>query len=199
MTAPAKINFKVYQGATFEQTLRWESETKIYVPIAEVTKSAPVNVIISEGTNMPPVGWRVRVTNVLGMKEINMPDGHYELASSISGNVVTLNQINSLGYSQYSSGGVLEFNTPVSLARYTARMQVRKKPKDVTTVLILTTENGGVVLDDATKTITIKASAEQTSALDFSQAVYDLELVSLDGKVLRFAEGNLTLKSEVTR
>jgi hypothetical protein len=199
MTAPAKINFKVYQGATFEQVLRWESETKTYAPITAVTKSAPVTISIGDASKLPPVGWRVRVTNVGGMREINMQEGQYVLATGISGNILTINELNSLAYTAYTGGGVLEYNTPVSLAGYTARMQVRKKSKDVDTVLVLTTENGGLVLDDATKTITIKAAAEQTSALDFSQAVYDLEFVSPNGKVLRFAEGNLTLKPEVTR
>lgn len=199
MTAPAKINFKVYQGATFEQTLRWESETKTYSPIAEVTKSAPVNVIISEGTNMPPVGWRVRVVGVGGMREINMSENQYAVATGVEGNVVTLNQINSLGYTNYISGGVLEFNAPVSLAGYTARMQVRKKLKDTSVLLTLTTENGGIVLDDATKTITLRIPAIDTATLNFQQAVYDLELETASGHVIRFAEGNISLAAEVTR
>lgn len=199
MSAPAKINFKVYQGTTWEQSLRWESETKTYATIAAITKSAPVTITVADATKLPPVGWRVRVTNVLGMKELNMPDGYYELASEISGSTVTLNQVNSLGYSQYTSGGVLEYNTPVSLGGYAARMQIRKKLKDTEAVLELTTENGGLVLDNAAKLISIRATPAQTALLNFQQAVYDLELLSPQGKITRFAEGTITLKAEVTR
>lgn len=197
---PAKINFKLYQGATFEQALRWESSTKVYAPISNITKSAPITITLSDPQLQPPIGWRVRVTNVAGMKEINMPEGTYYTATNVGDGVVSLNQINSLSYSTYTSGGVLEYNTPASLAGYSARMQIRKKLRDQEVVLVLSTDNGGVVLDNWTKTITIRANAEQTSLLNFSSAVYDLELVhNLTGRTYRFAEGSITLKAEVTR
>lgn len=196
---PAKINFKVYQGSTFEQVLRWESETKVYVPITAITKSAPVQITVADATKLPPLGWRVRVTNAGGMKEINMADGTYQLATNIAGSTVELNQINSLAHTTYTSGGVLEYNTPVSLAGYTARMQVRKKLQDEAALLTLTTENGGIALDNTLKTIAIRMTPAQTALLDFTQAVYDLELISASGSVYRFAEGSLQLKAEVTR
>lgn len=196
---PAKINFKVYQGSTFEQVLRWESETKVYVPITAITKSAPVQITVADATKLPPLGWRVRVTNAGGMKEINMADGTYQLATNLEGSTVELNQINSLAYTTYTSGGVLEYNTPVSLAGYTARMQVRKKLQDEAALLTLTTENGGIALDNTLKTIAIRMTPAQTALLDFTQAIYDLELISASGSVYRFAEGSLQLKAEVTR
>lgn len=196
---PAKINFKIYQGATFEQVLRWESETKTYVPITSISKSAPIQITVADAAKLPPLGWRVRVTNAGGMKEVNMSEGTYYLLTNISDNVAELNQINSLAYSTYTSGGILEYNTPVSLAGYAARMQIRKKLRDIDTVLTLSTDNGGIILDNTLKTITIRATPEQTSQFDFAQAVYDLELVNAGGKVYRFAEGSLQLKAEVTR
>lgn len=196
---PAKINFKLYQGATFEQALRWESSTKVYAPISNITKSAPITITLSDPQLQPPIGWRVRVTNVAGMKEINMSEGTYYIATNVVGGVISLNQINSLSYTTYTSGGVLEYNTPVSLTGYTARLQIKRKITDLDPVLTLTTENGGILLDDVAKTITIRATAQQTSALSFNSAVYDLELISGSGKVYRFAEGSISLKPEVTR
>jgi hypothetical protein len=196
---PAKLNFRVYQGSTFLQQLRWESETKTYIPITNITKTAPVEITVNNQTLLPPVGWRVRVTNVLGMKEINMPEDTYEILTSVDNSTVKLNTINSAGYSTYTSGGILQFNTPVSLSGYTARMQIRKKLKDTDVILELTTSNGGLVLDNTTKTITINITAEQTRLLNFSAAVYDLELVDSLGTVNRFAQGNLILSQEVTR
>lgn len=195
---PAKLNFKVYQGSTFLQQLRWESETKTYIPITSITKTAPVQITVNSAQNLPPVGWRVRVTNVSGMKEINMSEDTYYLLTNKNAATIELNSINSTGYSTYTSGGILEFNTPVSLAGYTARMQIRKKLKDTEVVLSLTTENGGIVFDNNLKTITITMTAEQTAALTFNSAVYDLEFIS-EGTVTRFAEGSLTLQQEVTR
>lgn len=199
MTTPAKINFKIYQGATFQQALRWESETKTYVPITNISRSAPVTITVDNPALLPPVGWRARVTNVLGMKEINMPEDDYQIISSINGSVVTFNPINSLAYTAYTSGGVLEYNTPVDLAGYTARMDIRGKVSDTAILLSLTTQNGGILINNVLKTITIIITAAQTAGLNFSQAVYDLELVNSDGVVTRFSEGTIQLRAEVTR
>lgn len=195
---PAKLNFKIYQGSTFLQQLRWESETKTYIPITAVSKSAPVQITVNNGTLLPPIGWRVRVTGVSGMKEINMPDDTYQLLTQKDGNVLELNAVNSTGYTTYTSGGILEFNTPVDLADYTARMQIRQKLGDSTVLLSLTTENGGIAIDNTAKTITITITATQTASLTFNAAVYDLELIKF-GVVTRFAQGNLILNREVTR
>lgn len=195
---PAKLNFKVYQGSTFLQQLRWESETKTYIPIVAITKTAPVQITVSSGQNLPPVGWRVRTSGILGMKEMNMPDDTYYLLTSKNNAIIELNQINATSYNVYTSGGTLEFNTPVNLASYTARMQIRQKLGDENIVLSLTTENGGILIDNNFKTITITITAAQTATLAFNAAVYDLELVQ-NGTVTRFAQGTLILNKEVTR
>lgn len=195
---PAKLNFKIYQGSTFLQQLRWESETKTYIPIVAISKSAPVQITVSSDTELPPVGWRVRVVGVGGMKELNMPDDTYQLLTSKTGTVIELNQINSSNYNTYTSGGVLEFNTPIDLSGYTARMQIRQKLGDSSVLLSLTTENGGITINNTFKTISITITASQTASLTFNSAVYDLELIK-DGVVTRFAQGNLILNKEVTR
>lgn len=191
---PVKLNLKVYQGSTFRQTLRWESSTKVYVPIAEITKSAPV-VVIAPAHGIP-LGWRVRVTNVGGMKEINSSD--YYTVTDTRSDTVTFNQINSLGFSTYTTGGVLEYNQPVDLANYTARMQIREKITSDTVIYNLTTENGGIVFDNLLKTITLFIPDNVTAGFDFTSAVYGLELEK-DGETTPFATGNITLQREVTR
>lgn len=197
MSSPIKLNLKVIQGSTFNQVLRWESSTKVYKTISSITNSAPV-VINSTGHGVP-VGWRVRVTNVLGMKEINSTSTtHYYTVTNTTSNSVTLNSVNSLGYTAYTSGGVLEYNQPIDLAGYTARMQIRAKLDDTTVIKELTTENGGIVIDNTTKTITLTISATDTAAFTFGTAVYSLELVN-GNVVTPFAGGTVTLTKEVTR
>jgi hypothetical protein len=196
MTAPVKLNFKVYQGSTFSEVLRWESSTKVYKTITAISKTAPV--VINAVAHGIPVGWRTKVTNVVGMTAINSTDT-YNTVSAVTADTVTLNDINSLGYTAYTSGGVLEYNLPVDLAGFTARMQIREKLTSTATIKDLTTGNGGVVLDNTLKTITIFMSATDTAALTFSTAVYSLELVSSGGIVTQLITGNMTLVQEVTR
>lgn len=124
---PAKINYKIYQGSTFEEVFKWESETKVYQPIANISKSAPC-VVTLQNTPTLPVGWRVRVVGAGGMKEINTSEDTYYTATAVDlvAKTVELNQVNSLLYTTYTTGGVLEFNAPVDLTSYSARMRIHK-------------------------------------------------------------------------
>lgn len=197
MTSPVKLNLKVYQGSTFTEVLRWESSTKVYKPITGITKTAPV--VITATAHNIPTGWRARVTNVVGMKEINCGTDTYYSVTDSTANTVTINSVNAVGYSDYTSGGILEYNLPVDLTGFTARMQIRGKLTDTTIIKELTTANSGIVINNTLKTITINISAVDTAALDFTTAVYSLELVSSGGEVAQLVNGSLSLVKEVTR
>ena len=197
MAAPVKINFKVYQGSTFREVFRWESSTKVYVPIQAIAKSAPVLITTSEPHGIP-VGWRARVTGVSGMKEINSTVDEYHLVTATTINSLEFNEINATTFTNYTSGGIVEYNQPVALNGYTGKMQLRLKLDSTDVILELTTENGGIVIDNNYYTITIQMTDEQTAAFNFQTAVYSLELEK-NGEVVAFCNGNLTLIKEVTR
>ena len=194
MTAPVKKNFKIYQGSTFNEILRWESSTKVYKPITAITKAAPM-VVTAVGHGLV-AGWRAKISNVVGMKEVNSEE--YLVATEITNDTATFNGVNAAGYTTYTSGGILEYNMPVPLSGYTGRMQIRASLNSSTVILELTTENSLLVIDDATKTITINIPASTTQTFTFKSAVYSLELVS-GVTVIPFIYGNLTLDTEVTR
>ena len=197
---PAKINYKVYQGSTFQEVFRWESETKVYQQIVNISKSAPC-VITTQDVSQLPVGWRFRVVGAGGMKELNTSGDNFYIATAVNNleNTIEVNQVNSLGYTTYTSGGVVEFGAPVDLANYSARMQIRESVDSDTVIHSATTENGEIVLDNTFKTITITIPATATTGFDFSTAVYSVELYTPSGKVVPFLAGNLTLVPEVTR
>lgn len=193
---PTKINFKIYQGSTFREVLRWESSTKVYKTITAISKTAPIS-ITAVGHGLPE-GWRAKITNVLGMKEINNAEAYYPV-SNVTTDTFEINEINAYGFTAYSGGGIVEYNTPVDLATTTARLQVRSKVEDTEVLLDLTTENGGITIDNVNKTITIEITPTVTAALNFStHAVYSLELVA-NGIVTPFIMGTMTLVKEVTR
>lgn len=195
---PAKINYKIYQGGTFQETFRWESETKVYVPISSIAKSAPCVITTSQAHNLP-TGWRFRVVGAGGMKEINSVGEDYHLSTlTPTTTTVEINQVNSLAYTAYTSGGVIEFNQPVSLAGFAARMQIRETVDSSTVIHEATTQNSQIVIDDVNKTIQITLLANITQTFNFPTAVYSLELYN-GNNVIPFINGNLTLVQEVTR
>lgn len=194
MTAPVKVNFKLYQGSTFTEVLRWESYIKVYKPITNITKTAPA-VVTAVGHAMP-VGWRALISGVAGMKEINSEE--YVIATATTTDTITFNSINASSYTAYVSGGILEYNEPKSLSGFTARMQLRTKVSSTTTLLECTTENGMIALNDTNKMVTISIPAATTELLTFKTAVYSMELVN-GSTVIPFISGNITLDTETTR
>ena len=198
MQKPAKINYKVYQGSTFNELFRWESETKVYEPITAISKSAPCVITTSNPTQIP-AGWRVRVVGAGGMREINSAADDYYVATGVVGSTVTLNQVNSLLYAAYTTGGVLEYNQPVDLASYSARLQIRETVDSATVLHEATTQNNQIVLNNVYKTVEILIPASATTGFSFTTAVYSLELFTASGVVVPFLTGNLTLVPEVTR
>jgi hypothetical protein len=195
---PAKINYKIYQGSTFQEIYRWESQTKVYVPITQISKSAPC--VITASQHGLPQGWRFRVVGAGGMKEINSVGEHTYLATDVTTDTVTINQVNSLGYTAYTSGGVVEYNQPVPLSNYSARMQIRETV-DSPTVLYsgISGVGGDISFNTTDSTITVRIPANTTQAFEFTTAVYSLELYDSNGIVVPFLAGNLTLVPEVTR
>lgn len=193
---PSKLNFKIHQGSTFREVLRWESGKRIYKQISNVAKTAPVEISTVLAHEIPD-GWRVKITNVVGMKEINSTELYHTVSTVLPGSF-QLNNINAIGYSNYTEGGTVEYYEPVDLTGVTARMQIREKLDSDTVILELTTENSGIIIDQVNKTITIHITAVQTAALTFSTAVYGLELVK-SGDVIPFITGSISLIREVTR
>jgi hypothetical protein len=195
MAAPVKNNFKMYQGSTFSEVIRWESSTKVFKSITDITKAAPT--VVTAIAHGIPVGWRALITDVGGMKEINSSTEYVYITNSTT-DTVTLGEVNAASYTAYTTGGVISYNAPTSLVGYTARMQIRATIDATDFLFELTTENGGIVLDTNLQTITLLISATTTATATFSSAVYSLEMVK-SGVVTTIMTGNVSLVKEVTR
>lgn len=87
----------------------------------------------------------------------------------------------------------------INLTDYTARMQARKAFNAEEVLISATTENGMVALIPATGEVQIELPESITTTFSWSQALYDLELVSDDGTVTRLVQGSITISREVTR
>lgn len=189
----------ILQGKTFAQTVRWEATPYVYKPISAVTQGAPCR-ITATGHGIPN-GWRVAVVSVKGMTQLNAEnipprDRDYTPATVIDANTVELNEVNSSGYKAYTSGGYLQFYTPVDLSGYTARMSIKDKVGG-TELLALTTANSRITLDTVAKKINLLISATDTAALTWSRGVYELEMESPTGVVTTLLSGSVSVTKEI--
>ena len=96
-------------------------------------------------------------------------------------------------------------NTAVDLSNHTGRMQIKDKiggnTTHITLLSNLSPDNTGLDFTEASSgKIKVFISANSSSALDFSKAVYDLEIASGSEfpVVTRLLQGNVTLDKEVT-
>jgi hypothetical protein len=87
---------------------------------------------------------------------------------------------------------------PVDLTGYTARMQAKDKVGSTCNPVVnITTENGGISLDDEGN-IDLLISASDTASIYAKDYFYDLELVT-GSTVYRVIEGKFIVTPEVTR
>jgi hypothetical protein len=95
------------------------------------------------------------------------------------------------------------------ITNWTARMQVRSTYNSATPLLTLTTANGKIVNGGATGELAFTILPSDTTYVpavsgvrvidDQLEAVYDIEVVDLDGIVWDFDKGTFTIQREVTR
>lgn len=88
--------------------------------------------------------------------------------------------------------------SPISLANYSARMQVRLSHQSASIVLSLMSGNG-LTLGGVAGTIDMSVAASVTTTIPANTYVYDLEVQSDSGVVSRVVEGSFTVTPEVTR
>ncbi len=123
-------DIKIVKGKTFRDVIRWESAPVIYKAITGIAKTAPVRIIaIAHGI---PDGWRAAVTNAGGMTEINavannLRDSDYKQVTVVDVDTVDLNAVNAAGFRAYTSGGYIQYNTPVDLTGFTARQAIKAR------------------------------------------------------------------------
>lgn len=87
----------------------------------------------------------------------------------------------------------------IKLNGFKVRMQIRQYKHSETAIDTLTTENGRIVLDPEEGKFTLKFPNEVTAHYPAVKAVYDIEIVSAEGKVTRILEGTVFISREVTR
>lgn len=204
-------DLSIQQGKTFSLVVRWETEPVIRKPITAISLAfgAPRITVTAHGL---VEGWRSVATRVKGMTQINAKNtppkpSDYQPSTVIDTNTIEFNAVtpcddNGKEWLAYTEGGFLEWNTPVDLTGYTARMKIKDKvggnvlastdvldaPKNV---LVIT-------IDNAAKTISLNIPATSTDDFAWKSGVYDLEMVSASGVVTAILSGKVTVTKEVT-
>ncbi len=202
-------NLTLQQGKTQPLVLRCETTPIVYKAITAIQQTAPVRMTVTGHGALD--GWRAAVTNVKGMTEINatansIKASDYHPVTVIDANTIEFNDVDAAGFKAYTSGGYLQYNSPMDLSGYAARLQIRNKKGGSTILFSMTTENGLIDIDNALKTVTLYFDAIDFTGLTWKTGYYELELYK---DVVRGAttiesvysplEGTVTLDVETTK
>ena len=201
-------NLKMRQGETFAYTVRVETPPYRYIPVTNITQSAPVE-IETEPHGLVS-GQRVAVISARGMKQINAVDpavakvtptlpkvSAYRPCTVTSPTTLQLNDVDSSFFSPYTGGGYVMSLTSMVLDGFTARMALRTSVGG-DLIHTLTTENGGITIDPVKKQVNLRVPASITAGFTFRTAYYDLELVAPNAAVFVPISGVVELTREVT-
>ena len=207
----ATKDLTIQQGKTFTLALRWETEPVVRKAITGVSFASGAPRITAVGHGAPD-GWRCTMYGIKGPKQLNAENNpprsdDYHAATALDADTIELNEINPYDeqgneWPAYVSGGFLQYNTPMDLAGYTARMDIKNK---VGGTVLASTDSGDapldvidIALDNTAKTITLSIAATDSDDFAWKTGVYELELVSATGVVTALISGKVSVTKEVT-
>lgn len=195
-------NIEAICGDTYQHVVRWANpDLLVWKAITGATKAAPcVLTVASHGLT---AGWPFKIFSVVGMDQLNQSEENglgandeefYEATVPTSG-TIELNDVNSLDFDTYVSGGAICYEAARSLSGYTAKFQVKDSING--TALVSLTESSGITIDDTAKTITVVLSAANTLAIGEGKYPYDLEM-TLSGVKTTILRGFITILPQVS-
>lgn len=193
---PASVDLFCRIGATFSEVFRWASLPIVYKAITAIPSTAPATLTVA--AHGAPNGWPVAVSGVNGMTQINAnftppATSDYHAATVIDTNTIALNDVNPNTFSAYTSGGVLQYYSPINLTGMSAKLSIFSPANTTPAALVLNSPQSGsasgIALDTSAQTITVNINATDTAAIAFSSGVYELALTDSSGNVTILATG----------
>ncbi|QHE96874.1 hypothetical protein LCG56_26990 [Pseudomonas cannabina pv. alisalensis] len=203
MGAPV-IDISIVKGKTFEFMYRYAEHELVYLPIAAMPNTAPVRLTITN--HGIPDGWPVRIEGVRQPVELNSADDAYYIATSINADTIELNTVRADQWRAFTAGGLVILNRPFDLTSCAARMQIRDRV-DGKMLLSFSSDpfatpvpDGSITVDVELAALIVRLNASKTTDIEWTRAVYDLELTTPDGGVYPVtAVSKVTVGEEVTR
>jgi hypothetical protein len=200
MTQPKVDDITIRQGSQYVGSVNWYGGGKVIQEIEGLTPGCPTSILITAHGLPSASATPIYVSGVKGARSANTGDTCEDMveatqvdADNFTIEAHTRNQV-------YRTGtGCITWYLPKNLVGWSARMHIREKIDDTDFLVELTSANGDIVIStpDARTVFTIATAV--TTLLDFTQAVYDLELVNPSDEATRIVEGKVFLEREVTR
>ncbi|HEX7720283.1 MAG TPA: hypothetical protein VF389_10790, partial [Woeseiaceae bacterium] len=116
----------------------------------------------------------------------------------VDANTIEINAINAAAMPAYVSGGHLQIRPPLDLSQFvSARMQINSASGEL--LAYYTTDNA-LEIDQSTSALWLRLTAAQSRDLEFDYGLFDIELLTSDGRVINIAapDSTITVVAEQT-
>lgn len=204
----ANYALTLLQGTTCRTLFRYAQPTAVAVAVAVAAATSPALITTATDHGLPTDPWPVQlwVTPPRGCGltlwrpvdvEAQACQAVTLLATRTGTDTLTV-PVSALTASPFPLPAELRFFPPVDLTDYTARMQVRAAIDSDIVLLALSTDDGTIEVEVEGR-VTLVVPPELTAGAIWRTGVYDLELISPTGEVIRLVGGPVTLVPEVTR
>lgn len=205
---PNPIEYPIEQGATFRARLLCLQPSLAVKAITAISNSSRP-VVACTGHGIPAgVDFPVWVRGVKGMlainhsaADVNDADQSVAYLAARSNDDSLILAKDTLDLPAYTSGGELVYQLPYDFAGAVARMDIRQSIADTLPALSLSSATASPLsrLTLGSGTVDIEISDEDSAAIAWQTAVFDLEVEFSDGSVQRMAQGAFSADPEVTR
>lgn len=193
----AKLDLTINQGETFTKAVNWYGGGKVCKLIENLMPGCPTQITITAHGLPIASDTPVFIKHVKGATRANTSADTPVVATYIDADTFYIDA-DTVAQVYTANTGLVTYFAPKNLTGWIARMHIREEIDDTIYILeLLSPTDIAISTNDAKITITISATA--TAALDFDEAVYDLELIDASSNVTRLIQGTIKLCREVTR
>lgn len=194
-SASCNADLCVEVGASFRLPIQWSSLPLVYKDVTASTDSAPLTLTVPSHGLVD--GWAVALRDFAGvLKELNAADwpptqDDFRIATVVDANTIVLNEVDA---GAYTSGGIVAYFTPISLAGMSGLFNIYPVPAPVGTppVPFLSV---ALEFDDALKTITAALTNVDTATMTSPTYRYAMFVTDVDGVVTVLREGGIRTRT----
>ncbi len=184
---PACLDLPVTKGATLRKPLLLMQPVYIYRPITAILPTAPLQLTVP--AHGLPGEWPTWIEGVSQWSSLNRDKARepFRIAKPVDADTLEYNDLNGLG--QRATGGTLVYQLPVDLTGCSGELVIMPEQG---AELVYSTDNGGLAITGPGRLL-LEMTAEQTAAIEWSEARYNLDITFSDGSVQRWLQGKVTL------
>lgn len=193
----------IRRGASSDIPIRIETDVLSFVPIASISKSAPMRVVTSSTHGMPD-GWRGAIVDAKGLTEMNasssIRDSELHRVTVINATTLDFNNVSSLNFNTHTAlTGVIAFYTPKDLSVYTSARMDLKKTVSGSIIATFSTVSSTLQIDNTAKALWLRLTAANLSAITAGQYLFDIEMVRASGvDALCTSDSTVNILNEIT-